>query len=196
MAEDLEEDFEDEEGSAETEHAARPSSDRIKKILLIVVLPLLVLGGAAAAYFTGAADPLLRMVGGGGEEKKAHGEPAKGGGHGKDGGPGKDGPAEAVTVFHDMPDMLVNLNTAGRRQTFLKIRVSLVLTDAADVARVERAMPRIIDNFQVFLRERKVEDLQGAKGMEELREKLLERARVAAAPAKVDGILFKEMLVQ
>lgn len=182
MAEDLEEDFEEGEGSDEAEQ--RPSSKSsggLKKIVLFVVLPLLlVVGGAAGAYFSGAADPLFRLFSGGGGEKTKEAETAP------------VGPA----IFYDLPEMLVNLNTPGRKQTFLKIRVALELSDPLDVQRVEQVMPRIIDNFQVHLRELRVEDLQGASGLYRLREQLLERVKTAAKPAKVQDVLFKEMLVQ
>jgi flagellar FliL protein len=57
-------------------------------------------------------------------------------------------------------------------------------------------MPRIMDNFQVYLRELRIEDLKGSAGMYRLREELLVRVNAAAAPAKVRDVLFKEMLVQ
>lgn len=180
MAEDLEEDFEEGEGSEEFEQRSPSKSGGLKKIVLFIVLPLLlVVGGAAGAYFSGAADPLFRMFGGG---EKKHEEEA----------PQHVGPA----IFFDLPEMLVNLNTPGRKQTFLKIRVALELSDPLDVQRVEQVMPRIIDNFQVHLRELRVEDLQGAAGLYRLREQLLERVKAAAKPAKVQDVLFKEMLVQ
>ncbi len=57
-------------------------------------------------------------------------------------------------------------------------------------------MPRIIDNFQVYLRELRVEDLKGSAGMYRLREEMLIRVSAAVAPAKINDVLFKEMLVQ
>jgi flagellar FliL protein len=57
-------------------------------------------------------------------------------------------------------------------------------------------MPRIIDNFQVYLRELRIEDLRGSAGMYRLREELLLRVNASAAPARIVDVLFKEMLVQ
>lgn len=186
MAEDLEEDFEEGEGSDETEHRPPSKSGGMKKLLLFVVLPLLlVVGGAAGAYFSGAADPLFKMFSGGGDSHKAEG-------HEEPAAAAHSGPA----IFYDLPEMLVNLNSPGRKQTFLKIRVALELSDPLDVQRIEQVMPRIVDNFQVHLRELRVEDLQGAAGLYRLREQLLERVKAAAKPAKIQDVLFKEMLVQ
>jgi flagellar FliL protein len=128
-----------------------------------------------------------------------HGKPAKdkkkeakaGGEHGGGGG-GGDGSA----VFYDLPEMLVNINTAGRKRNFLKLRVSLELADEADINIVENVLPRIVDNFQVYLRELRLEDLQGAAGMYRLREELLTRVNAAVRPAQVKDVLFKEMIVQ
>ena len=92
--------------------------------------------------------------------------------------------------------MIVTLNTGARKAAFLKIRVSLELTRADDVAKVQAVMPRIVDNFQVYLRELRMEDLKGSAGMYRLREELLTRVKAAAHPAKVNAVLFKEMLIQ
>jgi flagellar FliL protein len=99
-------------------------------------------------------------------------------------------------VFYNLPEMLVNLNTAGRRTSFLKISVSLELENATDIPRIEAVMPRIVDNFQIYLRELRVEDLRGSAGLYRLREELLARVNNAAQPARVNDVLFKEMLVQ
>ena len=62
--------------------------------------------------------------------------------------------------------------------------------------RIAAMMPRIIDNFQIYLRELRVEDLRGSDGIYRLREELLARVNAAVAPVKVTDVLFKEMLVQ
>jgi flagellar FliL protein len=40
------------------------------------------------------------------------------------------------------------------------------------------------------------EDLRGSSGFLRLREELLTRVQLAAAPARVNDLLFREMLVQ
>ncbi|MCC6915634.1 MAG: flagellar basal body-associated FliL family protein [Rhodospirillaceae bacterium] len=176
-----------------------------KKLLLMVVLPiLLILGGAAAAYFTGLADPLLAMISGEAAPEEQAAAPAEG----EHAAPAADHakPAEAApaagadsgvgAVFYEMPEMLVNINTAGRTRNFLKIKVSLELTSEADIARIDNVLPRIVDNFQVYLRELRLEDLQGAAGMYRLREELLNRVNAAVRPSQVKDVLFKDMIVQ
>lgn len=199
MADDLEEDgYEgDEDGGFEEEGAARGGGR--KKMLLIILPLLLVIGGAAGAYFTGMLDPVIGMVTGG-KTETAGGDGGHGGddGHGAGDGDGHGGEGGALgqAVFYDLPEMVVDLNTGGRQAHFLKVRVSLELASQADVTRVEEVMPRVIDNFQVFLRELRVEDLQGAAGIYRVREELLRRVGNAVRPARVNAVLFKEMLVQ
>ncbi|MEQ9609593.1 MAG: flagellar basal body-associated FliL family protein, partial [Kiloniellaceae bacterium] len=103
---------------------------------------------------------------------------------------------EPVTVFYDLPQMLVNLNTGGKKNNYLKIAISLELTSEAARAELETLLPRVIDNFQVYLRELRVEDLRGSAGVQRLREELLMRVNTAVHPVEVKDVLFKEMLVQ
>ncbi len=185
--EDEDED-EDGEGEGDGEKSKEKSKGGSKKLLIIVGLVVfLVIGAGAAVFFTGLLDPLL---GDGETAEHSDGGEASGGEDGEDAEGG--GPA----VFHDVPEMIVTLNTGGRKQVFLKIRLSLELQSTGDVAKIQSLMPRIVDNFQVYLRELRMDDLKGSAGMYRLREELLTRVRAAAHPAKVNGVLFKEMLVQ
>ncbi len=179
---------EDEDGEGDGEKSKEKSKGGSKKLLIIVGLVVfLVIGAGAAVFFTGLLDPLL---GDGETAEHSDGGEASGGEDGEDAEGG--GPA----VFHDVPEMIVTLNTGGRKQVFLKIRLSLELQSTGDVAKIQSLMPRIVDNFQVYLRELRMDDLKGSAGMYRLREELLTRVRAAAHPAKVNGVLFKEMLVQ
>lgn len=180
MAEDLEEDFDEGEGSDDVSEA--PSKGLPIKKILIIVLPVLLLGGAGAGvYFSGLLDKLFA-------KKDEHAAP--------EAAPPPPPKAVQAASFMDLPEMLVNLQTTGRKQAFLKLRVALELEAVTDQPRVEQMLPRIIDNFQVYLRELRVEDLQGASGMHLLREELLTRVNAAVKPVKVNDVLFKEMLVQ
>jgi flagellar FliL protein len=102
----------------------------------------------------------------------------------------------AQAIFFEVPDLIVNLNTSGRKTAFLKIKIALEVSNPADVDVVNENLPRIVDNFQVYLRELRVDDLQGSAGMYRLREELLRRVNLAVRPARVKDVLFKEMLVQ
>jgi len=189
MAEDLEEDLGTEMGDEAEASSRRPSR---RRLLLFIAIPIaLVVIIAAVAYFTGMLGSLFGTKHG--ANAPAATATATAPGDNKPGAPGAGG-----TVFYDMPEILVNLNSQGqqRRQNFLKIRVSFELASPLDVPKVEAVMPRIVDNFQVYLRELRVDDLQGSAGMLRLREELLNRVNAAIKPAKVNDVLFKEILVQ
>ena len=109
---------------------------------------------------------------------------------------GEDIEGAKAVVFFDVPEMTVNLATSGTKQQYLKLKVSLELPYAAMSTRVEEVMPRVLDTFQVYLRELRADDLKGSAGMFRLKDELRKRVNTAVAPAKVDAILFQEMLVQ
>ncbi|WP_028879204.1 flagellar basal body-associated FliL family protein [Terasakiella pusilla] len=177
---DLDDDMEDDD---EFEEEGGGSGGSKKKMLLLAIPLVLILGGAAGAYFTCLLDPLM------GSEETVEGEENAGPELGPDGEP-------LQVAFTDLPEILVNLNTTGRKSSFLKIRVSLELANSLDVPQVEAVQDRVVDAFQVYLRELRVEDLKGSAGMYRLREELLARVNDAVAPVKVNDVLFKEMLVQ
>ena len=153
--------------------------------MLFVALPLLLLGG-------GGAGVMFSGLLGDDEETEATSEDGEAGDD--DLAAVEEEPRDAV--FYDLPEMLVNLNTAGRQASFLKIQVSLELGDAEAVPQVEAVLPRIVDNFQVYLRELRPDELSGTKGIFRLKEELLVRVNNAVQPTRVYDILFKEILVQ
>jgi flagellar FliL protein len=150
-----------------------------KKFLLIAGAGalVLVLGLGAGAYFfffSGSGDAHKTKVAGG---------PAA--------------PLVAPQVaFFDMPDIVVNIQTADGTPAYLKLSVSLELDAADEKPGLQTLMPRIVDQFQSYLRELRVDDLRGSAGVMRLKEELLRRINVAAAPFSVRDVLLKEMIVQ
>ncbi len=149
---------------------SRPQLSR-KTIMLVAGagLALLSLIGAGI-YFSGLLDPPSEPV----EHEK---------------------PSLAV-VFYDLPEMVVNLESSSNMRTYLKIQISLELDESQDLGVLERLLPRVVDHFQVYLRELRADDLHGSAGIYRLKEELLRRVRSAAQPVKIRDVLFKEMLVQ
>jgi flagellar protein FliL len=99
-------------------------------------------------------------------------------------------------AFFDMPDVVVNVQTADGTPAYLKLAVSLELVSAEERAGLQVLKPRIVDQFQAYLRELRVDDLKGSAGVLRVKEELLRRVNVAAAPYPVKDVLLKEMLVQ
>jgi len=99
-------------------------------------------------------------------------------------------------ILVDLPEMIANLNSDPRRPRYIKLKAEIQVSSQQDVVAVHASMPKLQDLFQTYLREMRPEDLQGAIGTYRLRQELIARADVALAPARVDDVLFVEMLVQ
>ena len=172
------------EGGEEEESSGK------KKLLLVLVPLILLIGGGAGLYFSG-------VLGGESEEQTVEGE------HGEDGEEvaaegehGEDGAEAASIHFLPIPDIIVNLSSKKGKPRFLRLSVQLELENEADKAAVEAVMPRVIDQFQTYLRELRVEDLQGSAGIYRLQMELLFRVNNAAHPVEVKDVLFQEILIQ
>jgi len=109
---------------------------------------------------------------------------------------GKDGPAPPKGVFHDLPEMVVNLSATTERPQYLRMKITLEVADAAVIETLKPVMPRVLDTFQVHLRELRAVDLEGSAGLFRLREELTRRVNRAIAPARIKAVLFKEIVVQ
>ena len=100
------------------------------------------------------------------------------------------------SVFFELPDMIVNLSASPERPQYLRVKITLEAEDNAVVEALKPVMPRVIDAFQVHLRELRVTDLEGSAGLYRLREELTRRVNVAIAPNRIRAVLFKEIVVQ
>ncbi len=103
-------------------------------------------------------------------------------------------PAQAA--FFDVPDIIVNIQSIDSMPAYLKLSVALELEKAEAKASIEPVLPRIIDQFQTYLRELRVDDIRGSQGVMRLKEELLRRVNLAVAPTPVRDVLLKEMIVQ
>ena len=186
---------------------AAPKKKKPPLLLIVIPAALLVLGGGGAAAFFLLMKPSsaahAEEAEGGHGEAKAEGAKKEGGGHGGAAEGGEADPAlgkisegpDGVTFF-TLPDMVVNIQSADGRPTFLKLTLTLEMHDAATAAKLQQEMPRLQDMFTGFLRELRPEDLSGSAGAYQLRAEILRRVNLIAAPGKADAVLIEEMLVQ
>ena len=160
----------------ETEGAAEQPKRKLfalppLKYLLIGAGALLLVGGGVGAYFFFFAKPS--------EPKEAA------------------APAPKPVVFVDLPDVLVNLSsTAGDRTQYLKVKIVLELADQTMINQIQPVMLRVLDAFQVYLRELRPSDLEGSAGLYRLKEELTRRVNAAISPSRINAVLFKEIVVQ
>jgi flagellar FliL protein len=137
---------------------------------------VLMLGGGAAYYFFFMGTPKSAEL--------AAGEP-------------EPLPATPPNItYADMPDIIVNIQGADAAPAYLKLSVSLELDSAEEKAGITALMPRVVDQFQGYLRELRIDDLKGSAGIVRLKEELLRRINMTAAPYRVRDVLLKQMIVQ
>jgi len=167
MADEVAEELEDDEQGG----GAKPSGR--KKLVLFGVIGLAVLVAVGAGVF------FLWPSGGAGHQVA-------------ESGPAKPDPV----YFYDLPELTVNLSTIDDRTAYLKMRIALELSDESVAKKIEPYLPRILDTFQVYLRELRTTDLRGSSGLFRLKEELQRRINIAVYPAKVNNVLFKQLLIQ
>lgn len=152
-----------------------------KKIIIIAAVAIIVLalGGGAAFFFMSGGDEedhATDLENGGQESEVVEEEPTE-------------------LLFLELEPMLVNLDTAGGKPKYLKLTIALEVDKQASLDDLNKKMPRIIDQFQTYLRQLRIEDLNGSAGMFRLKEELLIKVNDAVYPTRVNDVLFKEMLV-
>jgi flagellar FliL protein len=169
----------------------------LKLIIIIAAAAVLVLGGGGTAAFLllkpkAEAHADAKQ----GAKKKPHKEEKKGGKEGKEdksAGQVREGPDGVI--FYTLPDIVVNMQTADGRPTFLKLKLTLEMPDQEAVDALQPNMPRLQDMFQSFLRELRPEDLSGSQGSYQLRMEILRRVNLVMAPAHAKAVLIEEMLI-
>lgn len=172
-------DAEGENAEAQGESAAAPKkglAQFLTKKILIIAAPvlLLLLGGIGGGVYFFLIKPA----------------------------PGKVAKAEAPPLtppqvaFSEVPDILVNIQSSDGTPAYLKLSLALEMDSELEKAGITALTPRLVDQFQSYLRELRVDDLKGSEGVLRLKEELLRRVNAASAPYHVRDVLLKQMIVQ
>ena len=167
------------EAVADSDAAPEEGAGGGRRKLILLAAPLLLGGIGAGLWFSGVIPKLL------GKGDAAHADahaPAP--------------EASGAPVFIELPEIVANLNSGSRKTVYVKLKARLELGGSADAARINAAMPRLLDMFQTYIREMRPEELRGSSGTYRLREELIARAQIAAAPARIRDVLFIEVLIQ
>jgi flagellar FliL protein len=104
--------------------------------------------------------------------------------------------AAPQTFIFNLPTMTVNLNNETDGEAFMKLTVALEVANEEMMTKIQPSMAKVVDAFQVYLRELRKSDLEGSAALYRLKEELLRRINQAVFPAKVDAVLFNEILIQ
>ena len=161
---------EDAEGASEQPKSKFKLKLPPMKFLIIGAAALVLIGGGVGAYFFFFSHP---------HEAKA------------------ENPSVKPAVFVDLPEILVNLsNPSADRTQYLRVKVVLELPEQKMIDQITPIMPRVMDAFQTYLRELRPSDLDGSAGLYRLKEELTRRVNVSIAPARINAVLFKEIVVQ
>jgi flagellar FliL protein len=159
-----------------------PAKKGINKLFIIIgaAVVVLLLAGAGIFFFMSSS--------GGSTEATAegHAAPAEG---------GSAGPAADTFIFNLEP-MMVNLQSTDGAQNYMKLTVALEVADEHMMTEIQPRLAKVVDAFQVYMRELRKSDLEGSAGVYRLKEELLRRVNLAVYPARIESILFKEILVQ
>ena len=164
---------------ADTEEGAAPKKGIPKLFIIIGAAAIVVLLGGAGLYFflsSGTAEAEHAD-----EAAAEHGAVAE---------------AAAHTFIFNLPPMVVNLNNEADGEAFMKLTVALEVANEEMMIEIQPRMAKVVDAFQVYLRELRKSDLEGSAGVYRLKEELLRRVNVAIYPSRVESVLFKEILVQ
>jgi flagellar FliL protein len=154
---------------------AEPPASGGKRKLIVFGAPVVLAGLGSGLWFTGILPHLLGI-----QPKPAVADTAT--------------PSQPIYV--DLPEMISNLNSGTSRASYVKITARLEVRRQEDAERVKAAIPRLQDLFLTYIREMRPQELRGSVGTYRLREELIARANLAAAPAKITDVLFTQMLIQ
>jgi flagellar FliL protein len=187
---------------AEGVEGEAPAKKKLPLKMLIIggVAAVLVLGGGGTAAFVFLKPKPDAAAEKGGEHAKDKKKDKKKDEKKKEGKEGEKGAAVVREgpdgiVFYTLPDVVVNMQTADGRPTFLKLKLTLELPDESMVEELDPNMPRLQDMFQTFLRELRPEDLSGSQGSYQLRMEILRRVNLVISPGKANAVLIEEMLI-
>jgi flagellar protein FliL len=162
-----------------------------RKKLLLFATPVALVLACGGLWFTGVLPGLVGM----GQPGAQSAATRKADGHGVERAKVTDGHGVDAN-FVLVPDIIANLDNGDRRAVYIKLRARIALARPEDALAVTAAMPRIQDLFQTYLREMRPEELRGSAGTYRLREELIARANIAVAPARIQDLLFVELLIQ
>ncbi|HEY7576317.1 MAG TPA: flagellar basal body-associated FliL family protein [Acetobacteraceae bacterium] len=153
----------------------QPQASGGRRRLIVFGAPVALAGLGSGLWFSGVLPHLLGI-----QHTQVAAEPA----------------TPSQPIYIDLPELITNLNNNTPRTSYVKLTARLEVRRQEDVERVKAAMPRLQDLFLTYIREMRPQEMRGSAGTYRLREELIARANLAAAPARITDVLFTQMLIQ
>lgn len=99
------------------------------------------------------------------------------------------------SVLVDFPEIVTNLAPTNDKESYIKLLITLELTNSKDQDAVDQKLIMLKDSVIVFLRELRATDLTSSGGSVMLKVELIKRINKIIYPAELKDILFKEIFV-
>ncbi|MHA6287044.1 flagellar basal body-associated FliL family protein [Maricaulis sp. CAU 1757] len=186
MADDID-DIEDEEDGEE-----KPKKSLLK-LGLFIGLPVLILLLAGIGGF-------MMFAGGGDDAEAEHAEAAEGEGDGHGAGAAAD--HSAAIYYYDLREgdgteetITTNIRSSDGRAVIVQLKITFESSNPNLGPVLEEHVDPIMDQFIMFLRELREDDLYGSAGMHRVRLELLRRVNLAIEPAQVDAVWIQEFMI-
>jgi len=162
-------------------------------------LPKIVLFGGLGGVILllGAAAAFFLLSGGDDEQAVAEGE------HSEDGGyESADASHSGEVYYYDLRDgdgteetITTNIRAVDGRAVIVQFKLTFESSRDDLGPILEQHVDPIMDQFIVFLRELREDDLYGSAGMHRVRLELLRRVNLAIEPAQVDAVWIQEFMI-
>ena len=165
------------------------------KLILIVVGVLALAGGGYFAYTNFFQEEVVEETSE--EGKEGEGDEGKEGEEGKEGkgGENADEPPPDIGVMFTMNPFVVNLaGSSGKR--FLKVTVTLELSEPEVNAEFEENLQKITDSILVLLSSKTFDDVYSVEGKFKLKDEITTRTNRFLVVGHVKDAYFTEFIVQ
>jgi len=202
MADEADQNEDEEGGEAE----AKPKMGLVK-LGLFIGLPAIILLLAGVAGF-------MMFAGGGGDETvmeavldehgqpvlDSHGQPVMAAAAGGHGAPEPEHEAQAYYFPLRNADgaedpIITNIRSVDGRPVTVMLKITLESSNPDFGQVIDAHIDPIMDQFIMFLRELREDDLYGSAGMHRVRLELLRRVNLAIEPEHADAVLIQEFMI-
>lgn len=186
MAEDTE-DFDE-----DVENEDEPKKKNPLKLVLFIGLPALILLLAGVGGFM--------MFAGGGSDDEHVAE--AGHGDGNEHQSADAAHASEEVYYYDLREgdgseetIITNIRSTDGRPVIVQLKITFESTDPDLGPVLEQHVDPIMDQFIMFLRELREDDLYGSAGMQRVRMELLRRVNLAIEPSQVDAVWIQDFMI-